>query len=83
MATLDIGNTMIDTTFSRIIQPDKRGKHRNQKTLDPVLCEAIRDHINFKARVESHYLNKFSREYFERILNVSTLSRWYFEKCIK
>lgn len=44
----------------------------------------IRDHINSIQRIESHYLrNQTKREFIDGSLNISTLYRYYREKCDK
>nr|CAH7761472.1 unnamed protein product [Callosobruchus chinensis] len=68
------------TRLNLIVEADRRGKHGEQKALDPPHKDAVRA----IPRVESQYLwNQTSREYFQGSLNIATLYRLYKEQCLE
>lgn len=59
--TLSISDRQIRTVKAKtndlgFVGPDERGKHDKKKTVDPLLKQQIKDHINSIPRIESHYL---------------------------
>ncbi|KAI8437969.1 hypothetical protein MSG28_010631, partial [Choristoneura fumiferana] len=67
--TLSISDRQIRTVKMKtdtqgFLEKDKRGKHVVRKSVDPVLVQYIKAHINSIPRIESHYLRAAtSREY--------------------
>ncbi|XP_050498317.1 uncharacterized protein LOC126879282 [Diabrotica virgifera virgifera] len=79
--TLDIPEKIIRTalakkTSSGTVTKDMRGRHENHHTINPVLIEDIKRHINSIPRVESHYLRaSTSREYIDGSKAMAVLYR--------
>lgn len=62
-STLDINDRPIRTVLEKqnklanvLLEPDGRGKHGKQKSLDPIIREGVRQHIDSIPKIESHYL---------------------------
>lgn len=87
MATLGKSDKFIRTTIKKsscggFTLNDLRGKHGNQKSLDPELVTGIKNHIHSFPRIESHYLrNQTSREFLDGSLTLSTMHKLYIKDC--
>ncbi|KAG5889349.1 hypothetical protein JTB14_033443 [Gonioctena quinquepunctata] len=85
-ATLDINDRPIRTALSKktdngFLEPDGRGKHGHQPTVDPEIEESIKTFINSIHRIESHYLRpQTTREFIESSKCLADLYRDYKEE---
>ncbi|KAG5882972.1 hypothetical protein JTB14_026430 [Gonioctena quinquepunctata] len=85
-ATLDINDRPIRTALSKntdngFLEPDGRGKHGHQPTVDPEIEESIKTFINSIPRIESHYLRaQTTREFIESSKCLADLYRDYEEE---
>lgn len=88
MATLNIGDRFLRTAILKggrttdFVEGDLRGKHKNQKKLEPAIINQICEHINSFPRIESHYLRKqTSREFIDGSLTIAEMWRLFDAKC--
>ncbi|KAG5887379.1 hypothetical protein JTB14_036256 [Gonioctena quinquepunctata] len=85
-ATLDINDRPIRTALSKktdngFLEPDGRGKHDHQPTVDPEIKVSIKTFINSIPRIESHYLRaQTTREFIESSKCSADLHRDYKEE---
>ncbi|KAG5879687.1 hypothetical protein JTB14_006472 [Gonioctena quinquepunctata] len=85
-ATLDHNDRPIRTALSKktdngFLEPDGRGKHGHQPTVDPEIKESIKTFINSIPRIESHYLRaQTTREFIESSKCLADLYRDYREE---
>ncbi|KAG5898964.1 hypothetical protein JTB14_004683 [Gonioctena quinquepunctata] len=85
-ATLDIDDRPIRTALSKktdngFLEPDGRGKHGHQPTVDPEIKESIKTLINSIPRIESHYLRaQTTGEFIESSKCLADLYRDYKEE---
>jgi hypothetical protein len=60
------------------MSPEQRGKHGNQKKIDPEIKQSVINHINSIPRIESHYCRaQTNREFIDGSKSVSELHRDY------
>ncbi|KAG5871253.1 hypothetical protein JTB14_003398 [Gonioctena quinquepunctata] len=68
-------------TDNGFLEPDGRGKHGHQPTVDPEIEESIKTFINSIPRIESHYLRaQTTREFIESSKCLADLYRDYKEE---
>jgi hypothetical protein len=80
--TLAISNRWIRTVNTKerdgFLEEDFRGKHGQQRKLDPEIHASVRAHINSIPRIESHYCRaNTSREFIENSKSVADIHRDY------
>ncbi|CAH1113390.1 unnamed protein product [Psylliodes chrysocephalus] len=78
--TLGINDRPITTVLQKkkngFLESEKRGKHTNHFTVEPVIKKSVRNHINSIPRMESHYLlDNTSREYIDGGKSLADLHR--------
>lgn len=88
-STLDINDRIINTVKSKekkiaglLLESDKRGKHGKHKRVGEDIKQAMRAHINFIPKIESHYTRaNTSRQYICGSRSISDIYQDYAENC--
>ncbi|CAH1098831.1 unnamed protein product [Psylliodes chrysocephalus] len=80
--TLEINDKPIRTVLQKkengFLESEKGGKLTNHFTVEPIIKESVRNHINSIPRMESHYLRvNTSREYIDGDKSLADLHRDY------
>lgn len=86
--TLDINDRPIRTALAKqsrvanvLMEPDKRGQHGNQVTVDPEIRKGVKAHIEFIPQIESHYTRATSnRTFICGSKTIAEIHRDYVEK---
>lgn len=87
--TLDVNDRVIRTVSEKrmsqsnvVVAPDRRGKHANHHSIDPVAKQGVLDHINSIPRIESHYLRSpTKRQYICGSNTIAGIHRDYVNIC--
>lgn len=86
--TLDINDRPIRTALAKqnrvanvLMEPDKRGQHGNQATVDPEIRKGIKAHTESIPQIESHYTRAASsRTFMCGSKTIAEIHRDYVEK---